>query len=596
MNKLVAPTFIGVLCALVLASSTAGPVPLPLVTAQHASSSGASRVSLGAATGNGAGTSSAGNSASGTALTPAVDPDIRVASPTPPLDVATPAAPSAPAGGPALDIKPVQEPSPAPSADSAGASAPATAQPAAEVPSIPPLWAPDAELASPPPATSGPTTSGPATSESLAAPPATEALVKDDNSAAILTVFTRINEYRASKGLNPVKYNPTVAGLSQEWSDSIASREVIEHRANFWTDPRAMNPNNGAGEVIAIRTDRDAAQLVEWWKGSPGHNAMLIDPRFNVMGAGISYTNSTYQIWGVVNFFGYTTLPAGTVDSPGGSSGSSAGGSAFPAPAPTLCDATGRHMPPTLDLSAAAITGPGDLVTVNSSGQLLNRASTGVRTYAAAKVIGSGFSGAKEVFVTDWDRDGAYDLVTQWTNGNLTLHRGIATGGFQAAITLGSGGWQSLTLAVGGWCANNRMPQILALDGSGNLFLYPNKGTSDLSARALITSGINASRLAMVDYDADGFQDVLALRTDGAVQLYRGWGTTTLRAEARPTVATGWQDVTGIRALKNVTGLNSTGVALRRASDVVQYWDLSGGSLASPSNIAGPWTGQRLAQ
>lgn len=594
MNKLVAPSFIGVLCALVLASSTAGPAPLPLDSNRQVASSGPSRVSLGGATGDGAGTPGAGNSPTGTALTPAVDPDIRVASPTPPLDAAPPTAPAAAAVGPALDIRPVQDPSPAPSAESTGASGPATAQPAAEVPSVPPLWAPDAELASPPPATSGPTTSAPAASESLATSPASEALVKDNNSAAILTVFTKINEYRASKGLKPVKYNPTVAGLSQDWSDNIASREVIEHRANFWTDPRAMKPNNGAGEVIAIRTDRDAAQLVEWWKGSPGHNAMLIDPRFNVMGAGISYTNSTYQIWGVVNFFGYTTLPAGTVDSPGGSS--SGGGSAFPPPAPTLCDATERHMPPTLDLSAADITGPSDLVTVNTSGQLINRASTGVRTYAATKVIGSGFTGAKEVFVTDWDRDGAYDLVTQWTNGNLTLHRGIPTGGFQAAITLGSGGWQSLTLAVGGWCANNRMPQILALDGSGNLFLYPNKGTSDLSARAQITSGINASRLAMVDYDADGFQDVLALRADGAIQLYRGWGTTTLRAEARPTVATGWQDVTGIRALKNVTGLNSTGVALRRASDVVQYWDLSGGSLASPSNIAGPWTGQRLAQ
>ncbi|MCY1673153.1 CAP domain-containing protein [Pseudarthrobacter sp. SL88] len=594
MNKLVAPSFIGVLCALVLASSTAGPAPLPLDSNRQVASSGPSRVSLGAATGDGAGTPGAGNSPTGTALTPAVDPDIRVASPTPPLDAAPPTAPAAAAVGPALDIRPVQDPSPAPSAGPTVTSDPAAAQPADEVPSIPPLWAPEAELASPPPATSAPTASGPATSESLAALPATEALVKDNNSAAILTVFTKINEYRASKGLKPVKYNPTVAGLAQDWSDNIASREVIEHRANFWTDPRAMNPNNGAGEVIAIRTDRDAAQLVEWWKGSPGHNAMLIDPRFNVMGAGISYTNSTFQIWGVVNFFGYTTLPAGTVDSPGGSS--SGGGSAFPPPAPTLCDATGRHMPPTLDLSAAAITGPGDLVTVNSSGQLLNRASTGVRTYAAAKVIGSGFTGAKEVFVTDWDRDGAYDLVTQWTNGNLTLHRGIATGGFQAAITLGSGGWQSLTLAMGGWCANNRMPQILALDSSGNLFLYPNKGTSDLSARALITSGITASRLAMVDYDADGFQDVLALRADGAAQLYRGWGTTALRAEARPTVATGWQDVTGIRPLKNVTGLNSTGVALRRASDVVQYWDLSGGTLASPSNITGPWTGQRLAQ
>jgi hypothetical protein len=100
----------------------------------------------------------------------------------------------------------------------------------------------------------------------------------------------------------------------------------------------------------------------------------------------------------------------------------------------------------------------------------------------------------------------------------------------------------------------------------------------------------------MVDYDADGFQDILAVRSDGAVQLYRGWGTIALRAEARPTVATGWQDVTGVKALRDVTGLNSTGLALRRASDVVQYWDLTGGTLATPSNIAGPWSGQRLAQ
>jgi hypothetical protein len=427
------------------------------------------------------------------------------------------------------------------------------------------------------------------------AAPSPEALIRDDNSAAVLTVFNRINEYRIANGLNRVKYNYTVASLAQEWSDSIASREVIEHRASFWTDPRALNPNNGAGEVIAIRTDRDAARLVEWWKGSPGHNAMLLDPRFNVMGAGITYTDSTYKIWGVVNFFGYTTLPAGTVDAPGGAVGGG-GGTALPPPAPSLCDAATRHMPPTLDLSAAAVTGPGDLVTVDAAGQLIRRASLGARAYGPGKVIGSGFSGAKEVFVTDWDRDGTYDLLTQWTNGNLTLHRGAAAGGFQAPVTLGSGGWQSLTLAVGGWCANNRMPQILALDTAGNLFLYPNNGTGDLAARVQVAAGIMAARLAMVDYDADGFQDILAIRTDGAVQLYRGWGTTALRAEARPTVASGWQDVTGVKALRDVTALNSTGIALRRASDAVQYWDLTAGSLQAPSNIAGPWTGQRLAQ
>lgn len=520
-------------------------------------------------------------------LTPAVDPDILAAQPGGPVPASpVPAGPVPASPVPASPgTAPTETAAPAAASTAPVATSTEAAPPTPETVSIPPLWAPDDELASPP-------TSRLAAPESTTAVPTTEALVPDSNAAAILTVFTKINEYRVANGLNKVKYHPTVAGMSQEWSDSIATREVIEHRANFWTDPRALNPNNGAGEVIAIRTDRDAAQLVEWWKGSPGHNAMLLDPRFNVMGAGISYTNSTYQIWGVVNFFGYTTLPAGTLDSPGGPGS----GTAFPAPPPSLCDAPVKHMPPTLNLSAAAITGPADLVSVDSAGQLLNRASTGARTYAAAKVIGSGFTGAKEVFVTDWDRDGAYDVLTQWTNGNLTLHRGVATGGFQAPVTLGAGGWNTLTLAVGGWCANNRMPQILALDGYGNLFLYPNKGTGDLAERATVATGISASRLSMVDYDADGFQDLLALRVDGSVQLYRGWGTTALRAETRPTVATGWTDVTGIRPLRSATGLNSTGVALRRANDVVQYWDLTGGSLASPSNIAGPWAGQRLAQ
>jgi uncharacterized protein YkwD len=580
VNKLVAPAFVGVLCSLALVSSSVGVLPAPLPASQSAAA-GPHSVTLGPASVDGAGTVSNDGSALAR-LTPAVDPDIRPASPS--------GAASAPATQPAAvqEVTGKQQPTTGEAATEAlVAPAPTTTSPAPtpEVPWIPPLWAPDEELASPSPTRL-------AAPESAPALPASEALVPDSNAAAILTVFNRINEYRVSKGLNPVKYHPTVAGLAQEWSDSIASREVIEHRASFWTDPRAMNHNNGAGEVIAIRTDRDAAQLVEWWKGSPGHNAMLLDPRFNVMGAGISYTNSTYQIWGVVNFFGYTTLPAGTVNSPGGAGS----GIAFPPPSVSMCDAPVRHMPPTLDLSAAAIKGPGDLVTVDSTGQLLARAATGVRTFAAAKVIGSGFAGAKEVFITDWDRDGAFDLLTQWTTGALTLHRGIAAGGFQAPVTLGNGGWDTLTLAVGGWCANNRLPQILALDGAGNLYLYPNKGTSDLYERTLAGAVGAARKLSMVDYDADGFQDVLALRADGSVQLYRGWGTTVLRAETRPTVATGWGDVTGIRPLKNVTALNSTGLALRRANDVVQYWDLTLGSLATPSNIPGPWTGQRLAQ
>lgn len=456
-----------------------------------------------------------------------------------------------------------------------------------DVPSIDPLWGPDGEAQAP---NQVKRFAAPEAAPAEA-PPAARALVADSNAAAILTVFTKINEYRASRGLNPLKYNATVAGLAQEWSNSIASREVIEHRANFWTDPRALKPNNGAGEVIAIRTDRDASQLVEWWKGSPGHNAMLLDPRFNVMGAGITYTDRQYRIWGVVNFFGYTTLPAGTTNGPGGGSTP-----VTPTPAPNLCEAIPNNAPPRWILSGAAIKGPADLVSINGSGQLINRPATGPRTYGAAQIIGSGFGGAKEVFVTDWNLDGAYDLLTQWNNGELTLHGGKPGGGFEAPVTLGRSGWQPLTLTVGPWCNSNRFPQILALDGAGNLYHYPNNGMGDLSGRSAVGAVGAAKKLAMVDYDADGSQDVVALRTDGSAQLFRGLGTTAFRAEERPVVATGWGDVTGIKALRGVTALNSTGLALRRAGDVVQYWDLNTGKLASPSNIAGPWTGLRLAQ
>lgn len=463
--------------------------------------------------------------------------------------------------------------------------------------SIPPLSATESDLANltqapPAPRSAAAAGTGLLQTESLS----TEALVRDDTSAQINAVFNAINSYRASFGLPAAKYHATVAAMAQEWSDSIASREVIEHRSSFWTDPRALSPTNGAGEVIAVRWDRDAAQLVEWWKGSPAHNAILKDPRFTVMGVGITFTDGNWQttpnrytMWGVVDFFGYGTLPAGTTSSPGGSS-------ELPLQPASVCDPRVRHMPPTADLAAAAIKGPGDLVSVNSSGDLLNRPSLGNRQFGAQQVIGTGYGAAKELFVTDWERDGVFDLLVQWTDGRVTLHSGAAAGGFLPAVTLGQSGWAGLTLAVGGWCANNRLPQLVALDGSGNLWLYPNRGKTDLVDRTLMASGVSATRLAMADYDADGFQDLLARQTDGNVRLFRGSGAPAPRAETRAVVASGWSDVTAIRPLRDVTGLNSAGLALRRAGDVVQYWDLSTGTLASPSSIPGAWAGQRLAQ
>ncbi|MGO4473042.1 CAP domain-containing protein [Arthrobacter sp. M-10] len=529
------------------------------------------------------------------------------AAPAPGSPTATPAAPAAAApaqaapaaAGTASTVQAAASPAQAspPVAPGNGTSPQAAAGPP-PVPSIPPASGPDplpgaAGDVPPPDPAPAPTKSSPAAVPLVSA----QALVNDDNSAQVLAVFNAINAYRTSLGLNPVKYNPTVSTLSQDWSNNIASRQVIEHRPNFWTDPRALNPNNGAGEVIAVRWDRDAAQLVEWWKSSPAHDALLRDPRFNVIGVGITFTDGNYQttpnsftMWGVVNLFGYTTLPAGTVNSPG------AGTAPPQLPPPTVCDPIVKHEPPTLDLSTAAIRSAGDLVAVDPSGNLRDYPALGNGTFGPARTVGTGFAGAKEVMTTDWDRDGVIDVLVQMLDGRLLLYPGVVSGGFKAPVVLGLSGWQSMTMAVGIWCGNNRLPQILAIDSSGALYLYRNVGLTAMVGRTQVGTGVSAIRLSMVDYDADGFQDLLAVEANGNLRLYRGSGLTTPKSEARLLVGTGWTDYSGLRSLNGVTGLNTTGIAGLLSNGTIEYWDLTGGRLTTPSTPVTGLGGLKLAQ
>ncbi|WP_284987482.1 CAP domain-containing protein [Arthrobacter sp. fls2-241-R2A-172] len=507
-----------------------------------------------------------------------------------PRDTASAVTPDPAPRAPAIGPVPQQTPSTTPSAPTQ------TPSPAPSAPTQTPSPAPSATASKP----TSPTTTttpfpGKAPSEATGPDNGSLALLPDSNAAAILTVFNAINSYRASLGLAPVKYHATVASLAQEWSNNIATREVIQHRPNFWTDPRALNPNNGAGEVIAVRWDRDAAQLVEWWKQSPGHDALLRDPRFNVMGIGITYTDGNWQttpnrytIWGVVNFFGYTTLPAGTTTRPGGTV-------TPPTDPVAVCEPDNKYQPPTVNLSAASISSAADLVSVGPDGTVYSYPSRGNAKYGAVKKIGVGFTGLKELFVSDWDRDGVFDLIAQRTDGALLVYPGRASGGFGSPGVLGQG-WQSLNLAIGNWCANNRLPQIVAMDASGGLWLYKNAGLTFIRSQAAIGTGNKAVRLSMVDYNADGLQDLLTVEPNGYLRLYRGSGLGTPKQEARPVVGAAWTDYSALRALQGVNGPGTTGVAGLGTNGVLEYWDLTSGKLTTPVTVGGGWAGFRLAQ
>ncbi|MFH5878944.1 CAP domain-containing protein [Arthrobacter sp. NA-172] len=600
MRRIAVPVAVLAACLLTVIAPASGPLQVPVSLAGTAAAGAPASSST-----------TAGAESTTTTSAPPSRSSLPQAAPAPgspaaanPASPATPPIPAAAAPQAAAQdansgsaVQAATPPAPASTAVEPGnATSPQAVGGPPPLPSIPPASGPDPL---PGGAADTSTPAAPASKNPPAAAPlvSAQALVNDDNSAQVLAVFNAINAYRTSLGLNPVKYNPTVSTLSQDWSNNIASREVIEHRSSFWTDPRALNPNNGAGEVIAVRWDRDAAQLVEWWKGSPAHDALLRDPRFNVIGVGITFTDGNWQttpnrytMWGVVNLFGYTTLPAGTVNSPGA-------GTTLPQPsAPSVCDPIAKHQPPTLNLNSAAIRSAGDLLAVDSSGALRDYPALGNGTFGAARVVGSGLAGTKEVMITDWDRDGVFDVLAQMQDGRLLLYPGVVSGGFKTPVVLGTSGWQAMTMAVGIWCGNNRLPQILATDSGGALYLYKNMGLTALGAPTQVGSGVSAIRLTMVDYDADGFQDLLAVEANGNLRLYRGSGVPSPRAEAHLVVGTGWTDYSGLRSLRGVTGLNTTGIAGLLSNGSIEYWDLSSGRLTTPSTPLTGLGGLKLVQ
>lgn len=123
-----------------------------------------------------------------------------------------------------------------------------------------------------------------------------------------------INAHRKNKGLKPVKYSATLSGIAQGQSDRLVRQEVVNHTNAFMTDPRAAGWD-AVGEIHALSYQVSVKELMDFWKGSTGHNKVLTDPKMEVIGIGLTYADgslaNTRQPWrlvGTVASYGY---PAG---------------------------------------------------------------------------------------------------------------------------------------------------------------------------------------------------------------------------------------------------------------------------------------------
>lgn len=243
--------------------------------------------------------------------------------------------------------------------------------------------------------------------------------------------------------------------------------------------------------------------------------------------------------------------------------------------------------------SLASIHSSSDALGVAADGTLWNYPALGNGGLGQRAAIGKGWGTARSVSKVDWNRDGSLDLLAQWPNGTLTVYPGRSAGGFGAAFTAGSAGWQGMAITAGTWDTSRRYPGVLARDAAGNLWLYDNPAGRGLAGRRLVGSGWGAlTNFTIADWDNNGIPDLLAPGRDGVLRLYRQDGRGNFRSEARQQIGTGW-NARAITASSSFQGAGTRGLTVLFHDGAVRYFPLGQGAWGTPATVGKGWGGFR---
>ncbi len=178
-------------------------------------------------------------------------------------------------------------------------------------------------------------------------------------------IFQQANTLRAENGVAPLRRNPALDEIAQDWSTQQARVSTMSHRPDF----TAMYPAGWtrAGENVAA--GYAPAAVHDAWAMSPGHRANLLSATTDI-GIGIA-ANANGRLYYTQNFGRYSSAPP----TPPGTMIRLAGADryatsalistrAFPSGAATVYVASGADFPDALSAAALAGAAGGPLLLV----------------------------------------------------------------------------------------------------------------------------------------------------------------------------------------------------------------------------------------
>ncbi|WP_367320780.1 trypsin-like serine protease [Streptomyces sp. HUAS ZL42] len=201
-------------------------------------------------------------------------------------------------------------------------------------------------------------------------------------------------------------------------------------------------------------------------------------------------------------------------------------------------------------------------------------------TYFAARQSWGYWGAYNVVLQTDLDRDGYQDLIARRSSdGDVFWIHYVQSSGSWATKQIADN-WKTRTrIVVPGDVTGDYKPDLLSVDSSGVLWIYPGRGDGSFASRVQVGSGWNQYNFVRGhgDFTGDGKADLLVRNAStGYVYLYRGTGTAGTGAfSARIKVRT-WGSYTGFDAVGDVTGDGKADFLARNSSGTLLLYPGTG--------------------